>query len=152
MMPVRRNQDWLPGIFNDVFGNEWVDKSNVTAPAVNILENEDEFCVEVAAPGMTKEDFKVNINEDNELLISMEKREEHEEGDSKDNKDNKGKKKGTYLRREFSYSQFQQRLILPDNVEKGKITAKVENGVLTVEIPKKKETKMAPEARQIEIK
>lgn len=151
MMPVRRNQNWLPGIFDDVFGNEWVDKSNVTAPAVNILEDENEFKVEVAAPGMTKEDFKVNINEDNELLITMEKREEHKEGDEKE-KDGKKQKKGTYLRREFSYSQFQQRLILPDNVEKGKIAAKVEHGVLTIEIPKKKETKTTPVARQIEIK
>ena len=128
-----------------------MDKSNVTAPAVNILEDEDEFKVEVAAPGMTKEDFKVNINEDNELLVTMEKREEHSEGDEKDN-EGKNRKKGTYLRREFSYSQFQQRLILPDNVEKGKIEARVENGVLTIEIPKKKESKTAPAARQIEIK
>lgn len=151
MMPVRRNQDWLPGIFDDVFGNEWVDKSNVTAPAVNILEDENEFRVEIAAPGMTKEDFKVNINEDNELLITMEKREQYKEGDEK-NKDGKNKKKGTYLRREFSYSRFQQRLILPDNVEKGKIAAKVEHGVLTIGIPKKKESKTAPVARQIDIK
>ena len=144
MMPVRRNQNWLPSIFNDFFGNEWVDKSNVTAPAVNILETEDDFQVEVAAPGMSKEDFKVNINEDNELLITMEKKAEQKEEDKKH--------KGTYLRREFSYSQFQQSLILPDNVEKEKIAAKVEHGVLTVEIPKKKEVHVTPAARQIEIK
>lgn len=144
MMPVRRNQNWLPSIFNDFFGNEWVDKSNVTAPAVNILETEDDFKVEVAAPGMTKEDFKVHINEENELVISMEKKNEHKDEDKK--------YKGTYLRREFSYSQFQQSLILPDNVEKEKIAASVENGVLTVEIPKKKETVTAPASRQIEIK
>lgn len=113
-----------------------MDKSNVTAPAVNILETEDDFQVEVAAPGMTKEDFKVNINEDNELLITMEKKAEQKEEDKKH--------KGTYLRREFSYSQFQQSLILPDNVEKEKIAAKVEHGVLTVEIPKKKEVHVTP--------
>ena len=129
MMPVRRNQNWLPSIFNDFFGNEWVDKSNATAPAVNILETED--------------DFKVHINEDNELIISMEKKAENKEEDKK--------RKGTYLRREFSYSQFQQSLILPDNVEKEKIAAKVEHGVLTVEIPKKKEVHATPAARQIEI-
>lgn len=143
MMPVRRNQNWLPSIFNDFFGNEWVDKSNATAPAVNILETEDDFRVEVAAPGMTKEDFKVNINEDNELLITMEKKSEQKE---------EGRKKGTYLRREFSYSQFQQSLILPDNVVKEKIAARVEHGVLTVDIPKKKEAAVAHAARQIEIK
>ena len=144
MMPVRRNQNWLPSIFNDFFGNEWVDKSNATAPAVNILETEDDFKIEVAAPGMTKEDFKVHINEENELVISMEKKSEHKDEDKKH--------KGTYLWREFSYSQFQQSLILPDNVEKEKIAASVENGVLTVEIPKKKETVTAPASRQIEIK
>lgn len=143
MMPVRRNQNWLPSIFNDFFGNEWVDKSNGTAPAVNILETEDDFKIEVAAPGMTKEDFKVNLNEDNELVISMEKKSENREEDKKH--------KGTFLRREFSYSQFQQSLILPDTVEKENITARVENGVLTVEIPKKKQTEQAPAARQIEI-
>ena len=143
MMPVRRNQNWLPSIFNDFFGNEWVDKSNVTAPAVNILETEDDFKIEVAAPGMTKEDFKVHINEENELVISMEKKNEHKDEDKKH--------KGTYLRREFSCSQFQQSLILPDNVEKEKIAASVENGVLTVAIPKKKATVPAPASRQIEI-
>ena len=167
MMPVRKNQHWLPGIFNDFFGNEWVDKSNGTAPAVNILETEDEFRVEVAAPGMTRNDFRVDINEDNELLITMEKREERSESDDKRTEDKRTgdkpddtqpgerkpcDKKGTYLRREFSYSQFQQRLILPDTVEKARISAKVENGVLTVDIPKKKESKVAPAARRIEVK
>ena len=167
MMPVRKNQHWLPGIFNDFFGNEWVDKSNVTAPAVNILETEDEFRVEVAAPSMTRNDFRVDINEDNELLITMEKREERSESDDKRTEDKRTgdkpddtqpgerkpcDKKGTYLRREFSYSQFQQRLILPDTVEKARISAKVENGVLTVDIPKKKESKVAPAARRIEVK
>lgn len=71
MMPARRDQNWLPSIFNEIFGNEWMERSNRTAPAVNIIENEDDYCVEVAAPGMTREDFKININEDNELVISM---------------------------------------------------------------------------------
>lgn len=145
MVPARRNnQNWLPSIFNDFFDNEWLEKRNTTSPAVNIIENEDEFRIEVAAPGMTKEDFHVDVNPDNELVISMEKKNEEKEEDPK--------KKGTYLRREFSYSQFQQSLILPDNVEKEKIAAKVENGVLTVEIPKKKEVHVTPAARQIEIK
>ena len=144
MMPVRRNQNWLPSIFNDFFGNEWVDKSNVTAPAVNILETEDDFQVEVAAPGMTKEDFKVHINEDNELVISLEKKTENKEEDAK--------RKGTYLRREFSYTQFQQSLLLPDNIERENISAKVENGVMTIDIPKKKIEETAAATRQIEVK
>ena len=144
MVPVRRNQNWLPSIFNDFLTNDWLmERRNTTAPAVNIIENDDEYKIEVAAPGMTREDFKVHINEDNELIISMEKKAENKEEDKK--------RKGTYLRREFSYSQFQQSLILPDNVEKEKIAAKVEHGVLTVEIPKKKEVHATPAARQIEI-
>lgn len=144
MVPVRRNQNWLPGIFNDLLGNEWLaERHNATAPAVNIMENDDEYKVEVAAPGMTKEDFKVHINEDNELIISMEKKSEQKEEDKKH--------KGTYLRREFSYTQFQQSLLLPDNVEREHISARVENGVMTIEIPKKKMAETAAAARQIEI-
>lgn len=145
MTPARTNQNWLPGIFNEILGDNWLaERRSTTAPAVNIIDGENEYKVEVAAPGMTKEDFKVHINEENELVISMEKKNEHKDEDKKH--------KGTYLRREFSYSQFQQSLILPDNVEKEKIAASVENGVLTVEIPKKKETVTAPASRQIEIK
>ena len=145
MVPARRNnQNWLPSIFNDFFDNEWLEKRNTTSPAVNIIENEDEFRIEVAAPGMTKEDFHVDVNPDNELVISMEKKNEEKEEDPK--------KKGTYLRREFSYSRFQQSLLLPDNVERDKISAKVENGVMTIEIPKRKVTEAAAAARRIEIK
>ena len=112
MVPARRNQNWLPSIFNDFLNNDWLmERRNATAPAVNILENDDEYKIEVAAPGMTKEDFKVHINEDNELIISMEKRAEEKEEDKKH--------KGTYLRREFSYTQFQQSLLLPEIVGVG---------------------------------
>ncbi|WP_346699331.1 Hsp20/alpha crystallin family protein [uncultured Alistipes sp.] len=145
MVPVRRNQNWLPSIFNDFLNNDWLmERRNTTAPAVNILENDDEYKIEVAAPGMTKEDFKVHINEDNELIISMEKHNEEKEEDKKH--------KGTYLRREFSYTQFQQSLLLPDNVEREKISAKVEHGVMSIDIPKKKVMETASTARQIEIK
>ena len=145
MEPVRRNQNWLPSIFNDFLTNDWLmERRNTTASAVNIIENDDEYKIEVAAPGMTREDFKVHINEDNELIISMEKRSEEKEEDKKH--------KGTYLRREFSYTQFQQSLLLPDNVERDKISAKDEHGVMSIDIPKKKVTETASAARQIEIK
>ena len=117
MMPVRRsNQTWLPSIFNDFFDNDWMVKANATAPAINVIESDKDYKVEVAAPGMTKEDFKIHINEDNDLVISMEKKTESTEGDKE------GKKESRYLRREFSYSKFQQTLILPDDVDKDKIT------------------------------
>ena len=144
MVPVRRNQNWLPSIFNDFFDNEWLEKRNTTSPAVNIIENEDEFRIEVAAPGMTKEDFHVEVNRDNELVISMEKKNEQKEEDPK--------KRGTYLRREFSYSRFEQSLLLPDNVETEKISAKVEHGVMTIEIPKRKVEETVAASRRIEIK
>ena len=131
MTPARTNQNWLPSIFNEFLDNNWLaERRNATAPAVNIIEDEDEYKVEVAAPGMTREDFKVHINEDNELIISLEKKSEEKEEDKK--------RKGTYLRREFSYTQFQQSLLLPDNIEREKISARVENGVMTIDIPKKK--------------
>lgn len=128
MTPMKRNydQNWVPSIFNDFFDNDWMIKANATAPAINVIENEKEYKVEVAAPGMTKEDFNIQLNENNDLLISMEKKNEVKDED-------KNKK---YLRREFSYSKFQQALILPDDVDKEKIDAAVKDGVLTVNLPK----------------
>lgn len=140
MAIIRRTNSWLPSIFNDFFGNEWMEQSTRSVPAVNIQQNENGFTVEVAAPGMTKEDCVVRLDDNNNLAITFEKKTENEEKD----------KKGAFLRREFSYSQFKRTLLLPDNVEKDKISAKVENGVLSVEIPTMKEEKAA-EAKMIEI-
>ncbi len=139
MTIIRRTNTWLPGVFNDFFGNEWVANNNKSAPAINIQQNENGFVVEVAAPGMTKEDCNVSVDEDNNLVLNFEKKSESED------------KKGTYLRREFSYTQFTRRMILPDNIENEKIAAKVENGVLTVEIPTIKEEEKVSKAKQIEI-
>ncbi len=130
-MPVRRTQNWLPSIFNDFFDNDWMVKANATAPAINVFETEKEYKVELAVPGMTKEDFNVHIDEENNLVITMEKKIENHEENNKDDK-----KEGRYLRREFSYSKFQQTMILPDNVDKDKISAHVENGVLNINLPK----------------
>ncbi len=150
MTPVRRNQSsWLPSIFNDFFERDWPDRRSATSPAVNILENETCYKVEVAAPGMTKEDFKVHLNEDNELLITLEKRTEPKETEKAEKTDET--KKDTYLRREFSYTQFRQSLLLPDNIERDKISARMENGVMTIDIPKKRVEATASAARQIEV-
>jgi len=141
MVPVRRSQTWLPDIFNDFFDNTWMEKANATAPAINIRETETKYEIEVAAPGMTKEDFSIKIENNNQLVVTMEKKEEQQE-----------KKEGRYLRREFSYSKFQQAMILPDNAEKDEIQAKVENGVLTIDIPKQIAKPQAQNGRSIEIK
>ena len=143
-MPTKRNynQEWLPSIFNDFFDNEWMAKANATAPAINVIESDKDYKVEVAAPGMTKEDFNIHLSEDNELVITMEKKNEKKEEDKENKK---------YLRREFSYSKFQQSLVLPDDVEKDKIEAAVNNGVLTIDLPKRQPEEKAKVNRNIEI-
>ena len=144
MLPVSRryNQNWLPSIFNDFFDNNWIERTGATAPAINVLENEHSYELELAAPGMTKNDFKVSLDDEGDLVINMEKKEE-----AKDEK-----KRGRYLRREFSYAKFQQTMLLPDDADKEKISATVENGVLLVTIPKL-EPKVVPQANKvIEIK
>ena len=135
MVPVKTNSNWLPSIFNDFFENEWLAKTGVTAPAINVIENDKDYKVEMAAPGMTKDDFKVNVDENNNLTICMEKKEEKKE-----------------VRREFSYSKFQQTILLPENVEKDKISAKVEHGILSIEIPKVKEEEKQKTSKAIEVK
>ena len=147
MMPVRRTQNWLPSIFNDFFDNDWMVKANATAPAINVFETEKEYKVELAAPGMTKEDFNVHIDEENNLVISMEKKTESKEEGNKDEK-----REGRYLRREFSYTKFQQTMILPDDVDKEKISAQVENGVLNINLPKFIEQEKEKAKRFIDVK
>lgn len=142
MMPTRKyyNQNWLPSIFNDFFDNNWMEKANATAPAINVVESDKDYKVEVAVPGMTKEDFNIHLGDENELVISMEKKVENEDKENK-----------KYLRREFSYTKFQQSLYLPDNVDKEKITANLANGVLTIELPKYSQEEKAKINRVIEI-
>lgn len=142
MMPTRKyyNQNWLPSIFNDFFDNNWMEKANATVPAINVVESDKDYKVEVAVPGMTKEDFNIHLGDENELVISMEKKVENEDKENK-----------KYLRREFSYTKFQQSLYLPDNVDKEKITANVANGVLTIELPKYSQEEKAKINRVIEI-
>jgi len=140
---MRRNAAWLPSVFNDLFDTDFMPKANATAPAINVKETDKAYTVELAAPGMTKEDFNVHINDEGNLIIKMEKK-----SCETDNKDED--KSARYLRREFSYTKFEQTLILPDDVKKEDIAARVENGVLTVKLPKLIEEKVKV-SRQIEI-
>lgn len=144
MVPSRRtyNQNWLPSMFNDFFDNDWMEKSNATAPAINVLENEKSYDLELAAPGMTKDDFKVSLDENGDLVINMEKKQEN----------NDEKKHGHYLRREFSYSKFQQTMLLPEDADREKINAQVEHGVLKVNIPKVVKVEPEHTHKVIEIK
>ncbi|MCI6047977.1 MAG: Hsp20/alpha crystallin family protein [Prevotella pectinovora] len=132
---------WMPEEFNDFFDTDFMPRVSATAPAINVKESEKDYTVELAAPGLTKDDFNVNIDNDGNLHIKIENKSNKKDED----------KKSHYLRREFSYSKYEQTLLLPDDVEKDKIAASVNHGVLTVELPKlvKAEEKAA---RQIEIK
>ena len=143
MLPMRRTSDsWLPDIFNDFFDNSWMERPTYTAPAINVIETEKEYEVELAAPGLDKEDFRVHVDADNNLHIEMEKKAETKEG----------KKHGRFLRREFSYEKFQQTLLLPDDVDAEKIEAKVEKGVLMVTLPKKENIQKTDAVKQIAVK
>ena len=129
-------------MFDDFFDNEWMKKANATAPAINVIETDKEYKVEVAAPGMNKEDFNVHIDENGNLVIAMEKKTEKKEDD----------KKSRYLRREFSYSKFQQTLILPEDVVKDTINANMNDGVLNIELPRKAPEPKNQVTKVIEIK
>lgn len=140
MKPIMYRNQWLPTVFNDFFNTDFMPKASATAPAINVMESDSDYTVELAAPGLKKDDFKVNINDEGNLVIKMEQKAENKEED----------KSRHYLRREFSYSKYEQTLILPDDVEKELISAKVDNGVLTVDLPKTAAAQKKP-ARQIEI-
>ncbi len=140
MLPIMNRNQWLPEVFNDFFNTDFMPKASATAPAINVMESDKDYTVELAAPGLKKEDFKVNINDDGNLVIKMEQKDEQKEED----------KSRHYLRREFSYSKYEQTLILPDDVEKDQIAARVDNGVLTIDLPKIAAAQKKP-ARQIDI-
>ena len=125
MLPVMNRNLWMPEEFNDFFDTDFMPRVSATAPAINVKESEKDYTVELAAPGLTKDDFNVNIDNDGNLHIKIENKSNKKDED----------KKSHYLRREFSYSKYEQTLLLPDDVEKDKIAASVNHGVLTVELP-----------------
>ena len=144
MLPVNRRygQFGLNDFFNDFFENRALEKAGGNVPAINVVETENEYKLELAAPGMTKEDFKVHLNKDGNLVVELEKK----------NCGCKDKKECKYLRKEFSYARFTQTLLLPDNADKENIQARVENGILFVEVPKLQKPKTEEETKMIEIK
>jgi HSP20 family protein len=135
----------IPSLLDNFWSRDWMDWSNfnfsntnTTLPAVNIKENDEEFTIELAAPGMKKEDFQINLD-GNTLTISSEKKEEKED------------KKGQYSRREFSYQSFQRSFTLPEyQADREKVTARYSDGILHINIPKREEARPKP-ARAIDI-
>ena len=137
----------IPSLFDDFFNRDWLDSSlanwrvnGTTLPAVNVMETNDDFKIEVAAPGMKRSDFKVELD-NNVLTISSERQDQSEDKDSN----------GNYSRREFSYQAFQRSFSLPEKKVMGdKISARYVDGILYVTVPKSEEAKVKP-ARQIAV-
>ena len=145
MKLAKRNENYFPSFFDRFWNNELMDwnhsnfsSTDTSLPAVNVKETHDDFTIEVAAPGMRKNDFKINFKK-NVLTISSEKKNSNEE------------KNETYTRREFSYQSFQRSFTVPENVVMSdKISAKYNDGILNVILPKREEVKPQPE-REIKI-
>lgn len=147
MTLVKRNEDFpmWPSIFNDFFGRSFLDfttknfsATNTTLPSVNIIEDNDKFIVELAAPGFEKSDFNIELN-NNLLTISSDKKIENETKEGE-----------CYSRKEFSYQSFSRSFTLPNTIEGERIGAKYDNGILKVMLPKRDEAKPKP-ALQIAI-
>ena len=145
MLPVMNSNSWFPAVFDDFFSNDWMPKMKATAPAVNVKEDAKAYTMELAVPGIKKEFCRVNINNEGNLEVVIENKLEHKEENKEDNK------KEHYLRREFSYSNYQQVYVLPEDIVKDNITAKVEHGVLTIVMPKVSKEDVKKVQRQIEI-
>lgn len=135
MLPVMFRNSWFPTVFDEFFNNENVSSNTTTAPAINVKEDQNEYTMEMAVPGIKKEYCRVQLTDDGNLHVAIENKMEHKEED----------KKQHFLRREFSYTNYQQTYTLPEDVVKEKISAKVDNGILTVVMPKakKEECKVA---------
>ena len=152
MLPARKffGQNFMPDFFNDLFDNVSLENKGFKAPAINVIEDDNKYCIELAAPGMAKDDFKVHVNKDGNLVIEMEKKEKEEKNECEEGKCCEAKNV-RYIRREFSCSKFRQTLLLPENAERDEIKARVENGILHICIPKMVKPKTEEEKREIEI-
>lgn len=136
----------LPTVFDDFFKpwNEWFDNGGLmgrmmTVPAVNIVENKNDYTVSLAAPGMKKDDFNIDV-EGNMLTISCEKEEKKEEKDEK------------FTRKEYNYSSFSRSFTLPEEVNRENIEAVYDNGLLKLMLPKKEEVKKMTAGKHIAVK
>ena len=126
MLPVMFKNSWFPTVFEDFLNNDFMPRANTTAPAVNVRVDDKAYTMEVAAPGIKKEFCRVSINDEGNLHVAIENKVEHKEEE----------KKHHYLRREFSYTNYEQAYTLPEDVDKDHIEAKVEHGILTVTLPR----------------
>ena len=145
MLLVRRNNDfdWLNNWFDDNFFNTPVmAQTTTTAPAVNVQEDNKQYVMEVAVPGLKKEQVNMSIDKDGYLTLSIENKNEQKDENKKEH----------YLRREFSYTSYRQSYALPDNVNADKIEANVADGVLKVVLPKVEKKEEKEDVKHIEVK
>ncbi len=131
MLVARRNNDLMSTMFNELLDwNRWnglcSTEDNTMTPKINVSESDKDYRLDVCIPGMKKEDLNLSIDTDNNLVIELYRKDEKKEQDEKRH----------YLRKEFSTMQFKQLLSLPENVKRDQIGAKVENGILTITLPK----------------
>jgi HSP20 family protein len=143
---LAKRTERMPSFFEDFFNKPLLDLFDgsfssrmMNVPAVNITERKEDYLVSLAAPGLKKEDFKIDV-EGNMLTISSEKEEKNEEKEEK------------YTRQEYSYSSFERSFTLPDEVSKDKIDAHYQDGVLKLVLPKKEEAKKMSISKQIAVK
>ena len=122
MLVTRRNQDFMPTLFNELMN--WND-TTFSTPRMNIMETKDNYKLELCIPGLTKEDVKLSIDAEGNLVVEMVKETKNEK-----------KEEMRYLRHEFSVEHFRQTVMLPEDIHKEQISAKVENGILDIVIPK----------------
>ena len=146
LLAKRNDNNWMSNFFNDFFDTDMMPRMNATAPAVNVKESDKGYVMEIAAPGLKKEYCRVSIDKDGNLNLKIEDKFEHKEEDKAEDK------KEHYLRREFNYSNYEQTYVLPDDVDKEKISAKVENGILTIDLPKMSKEAEKEENKSIEVK
>lgn len=145
MLLVRRNNDfdWLNNWFDDNFFNTPVmAQTTTTAPAVNVKEDNKQYVMEVAVPGLKKEQVNMSIDKDGYLTLSIENKNEQKDENKKEH----------YLHREFSYTSYRQSYALPDNVNADKIEANVADGVLKVVLPKVEKKEEKEDVKHIEVK
>ena len=124
MYLTRRNQDFMPTLFNELMNMSTVSYSE---PKMNVIETKENYTIQYSVPGLKKEDLKINIDHEGNLVVEMcketEKKSENKEG-------------VRFLRHEFSSEQFRNTLVLPEDIHRDKITAKVENGILEIVMPR----------------
>lgn len=124
MYLTRRTQDFMPTLFNELMN---MDAVSYSEPKMNVIETKENYTIQYSVPGLKKEDLKINIDHDGNLVVEMCKETE---------KKSEGKEGVRYLRHEFSSEQFRNTLMLPEDIHRDKITAKVENGILEIVLPR----------------